>query len=108
MDQNPSSFWSISTTELLARLQVTANGITSAEAKKRIASYGANSLKPQKQSGTFGLLVGQFKSPIILILLAATVLSLFLRNFVDASIILSIVILSGLLGFWQEYSVVTI
>src|SRR5665647_1429602 len=104
MDQNLSSFWSITTAELLKKLLVSENGITTAEAKKRLASYGANSLKPQKRSGTFTLLVGQFKSPIILILLAATALSLFLRNFVDASIILSIVIISGLLGFWQEYS----
>jgi len=104
MEQNFSSFWGISATELLNKLQVTAKGITTAEAKKRLASYGANSLKPKKRSGTFMLLVGQFKSPIILILLAATVLSLFLHNFVDASIILSIVIISGLLGFWQEFS----
>ena len=104
MEQNLPSFWSISTAEILNKLQVTANGITTAEAKKRIVSYGTNSIKPQKRSGTFILLIGQFKSPIILILLAATVLSLFLRNFVDASIILSIVIISGLLGFWQEFS----
>ena len=104
MDQNLSSFWSISASELLNKLQITISGITTAEAKKRLASYGANSLKPQKQSGAFTLLIGQFKSPIILILLGATGLSLFLHNFVDASIILSIVIVSGLLGFWQEYS----
>jgi len=104
MDQNIPSFWSISTTELLSKLQVTAKGITTEEAKKRLSSYGANSIKPQKQSGAFILLIGQFKSPIILILLAATFLSLFLHNFVDASIILIIVIISGLLGFWQEFS----
>ena len=104
MDQNIPSFWSITTAELLSKLQVTAKGLTTDEAKIRLASYGANSLKPKKQSGAFMLLIGQFKSPIILILLAATCLSLFLRNFVDASIIISIVIISGLLGFWQEYS----
>jgi Mg2+-importing ATPase len=104
MDQNIPSFWSITTEELLSKLQVTAKGITTAEAKKRLSGYGANSLKPKKRSGTFALLVSQFKSPIILILLAATCLSLFLRNFVDASIILGIVVVSGLLGFWQEHS----
>ena len=104
MEQNLSTFWSISATELLGKLLVTAKGLTNAEAKKRLGSYGTNSIKPQKQSGAFILLIGQFKSPIILILLAATVLSLFLHNFVDASIILSIVIVSGLLGFWQEFS----
>src|SRR5665647_1254246 len=104
MEQKTQPFWSKNTKSCLNKLQITTSGITTAEAKKRLASYGANSLKPQKRSGTFMLLIGQFKSPIILILLAATVLSLFLHNFVDASIILSIVIISGLLGFWQEHS----
>jgi len=104
MDQNPQSFWSISYTELLKRLQATASGLTTDEAKKRLTSYGANRLKPQKRSDAFTLLVAQFKSPIILILLFATGLSLFLHNIVDASIILTIVVISGLLGFWQEHS----
>ena len=51
----------------------------------------------------FPFFLCQFKSPIILILIFATGLSLFLHNLVDASIILTIVIISGLLGFWQEH-----
>ena len=104
MEQNPLSFWSLPTADLLRSLQVTVNGITGKEARKRLISYGPNRLKPQKRSDTFTLLIAQFKSPIILILLAATGLSLFLHNIADASIILTIVVLSGLLGFWQEYS----
>ncbi|MDR3653184.1 MAG: magnesium-translocating P-type ATPase [Paludibacter sp.] len=104
MEQNIQSFWSISTTELLNKLQAKVNGLTSNEAKQRLKDYGANSLKPQKNSNAFTLFISQFKSPIILILLAATVLSIFLHNLVDASIILAIVIISGLLGFWQEFS----
>ncbi len=104
MDQNPQPFWSISATELLKRLQATVNGLTSDEARKRLTNYGANRLKPQKRSDALTLFVAQFKSPIILILLAATGLSLFLHNIVDASIILIIVVISGLLGFWQEHS----
>jgi Mg2+-importing ATPase len=104
MDQNIQSFWSISVKELLDKLQVIAKGLTSGEAQKRLTSYGANSLKPQKSSNAFTLLISQFKSPIILILIFATGLSLFLHNLVDASIIFAIVLVSGLLGFWQEYS----
>jgi Mg2+-importing ATPase len=103
MDQNSSPFWSISSADLLNNLQTAAGGLTTNEAKKRLISYGANRLKPQKRSDTFTLLIAQFKSPIILILLFATVLSLFLHNIVDASIILVIVLISGLLGFWQEH-----
>src|SRR5450759_3330178 len=98
------NFWSIPATELLGRLEATTTGLTTGEAKKRLTDYGANRLKPQKRSDAFTLLIGQFKSPIILILLFATVLSLFLHNIVDASIILAIVVISGLLGFWQEHS----
>ena len=104
MNQDTQSFWSLSVTELLVRFQATVSGLTNDEAKERLTSYGANRLKPQKRSDAFTLLIAQFKSPIILILLFATGLSLFLHNPVDASIILTIVVISGLLGFWQEHS----
>jgi Mg2+-importing ATPase len=104
MDQNSLPFWSTAGAELLKRLQVTASGLTTIEAKKRVGIYGSNSLKPQKRSDALTLLINQFKSPIILILLIATGLSLSLHNIVDASIILTIVVISGLLGFWQEHS----
>jgi Mg2+-importing ATPase len=104
MDQNSHPFWSVSTTESLGNFQTTLTGLTSGEAKKRLNDYGANRLKPQRRSNVFTLLIGQFKSPIILILVFATILSLFLHNIVDASIILAIVIISGILGFWQEHS----
>ena len=104
MDQNSHPFWSVSTTESLGNFQTTVTGLTSDEAKKRLNDYGANRLKPQKRSNAFTLLIGQFKSPIILILLFATILSLLLHNIVDASIILAIVVISGILGFWQEHS----
>ncbi len=104
MDQTPPSFWSFPASELLDRLQATVGGLTSPEAKKRLISFGANRLKPKTRSNAFTLLIGQFKSPIILILLVATGLSLFLHNLVDASIIFAIVLISGLLGFWQENS----
>jgi len=104
MDQNSYPFWSVSATESLGKFQTTVTGLTSDEAKKRLNDYGANRLKPLRRSNVFTLLIGQFKSPIILILLFATILSLFLHNIVDASIILAIVIISGILGFWQENS----
>ena len=104
MDQNTDPFWSKSTADLFNKLQSSIDGLTTDEAKKRLITYGANRLKPQKKSNALTLLVAQFKSPIILILLCATVLSLFLHNLVDASIILIIVVVSGLLGFWQEHS----
>jgi Mg2+-importing ATPase len=97
-------FWSISVSELLQKLQTAKEGLTSDEATHRLARYGANLLKPQKRSDVLTLLLAQFNSPIILILFFATGLSFFLRDPVDAFIILSIILISGLLGFWQERS----
>jgi len=104
MEQNLQSFWSNSVSELLKSLQASDKGLSKDDAERRLSSYGANRLKPQKSSTAFTFFIAQFKSPIILILLFATGLSIFLHNLVDASIILIIVIISGLLGFWQEYS----
>ena len=104
MDQPRLAFWSLSTTELLQQLQTTPAGLTGDEARQRLARYGANLLKPPKRSDVLTLLLAQFKSPIILILLFATGLSFFLHDPVDAFIILTIVFASGLLGFWQERS----
>jgi P-type Mg2+ transporter len=102
MKQTPAVFWSSSVSEILQKLESTHDGLTSDEALRRLARYGANLLKPPKRSDALTLLIAQFKSPIILILFFATGLSFFLRDPADAFIILSIVLVSGLLGFWQE------
>jgi Mg2+-importing ATPase len=104
MVQYLQSFWNIPAAELLNRLSATANGLSSNEVLKRLTSYGANRLDPPKRWVTFTLLTAQFKSPIILILLFATGLSFFLHDPVDALIILIIILVSGMLGFWQEHS----
>jgi P-type Mg2+ transporter len=96
------AFWSLSAAALLRELQTSAAGLTSAEAQERLARYGLNRLKAKSRSDSLTLFLGQFKSPIILILLFAAALSLFLGDASDASIIIAIVFVSGLLGFWQE------
>jgi Mg2+-importing ATPase len=104
MNQLPPAFWSISATEILQHLGTAKEGLSSEEARQRFAHYGSNLLKPQKRSDVLTLLLAQFKSPLILILLFATGLSFFLHDPINALIILTIVLVSGLLGFWQEHS----
>ncbi len=102
MDQHPLAFWSLPAAELLARLKATPLGITTDEARQRLAHYGSNLLLPGKRSDSLALFLTQFKSPITLILLFAAGLSFFLHEHVDVLIILAIVFISGILGFWQE------
>jgi P-type Mg2+ transporter len=100
---NPQpAFWSRPSAELLQQLQTTPQGLTNDEARQRFFRYGANLLKPKKRSTTRTLLLSQFKSPLILILIFAGGLSFFLHDPVNAGIILTIVLVSGFLGFWQE------
>ena len=101
MEPQPA-FWSAPTAEILQQLQTIPQGLTDDEAQQRLIRYGDNLLNPKKRFITLTLLLSQFKSPIILILIFASVLSFFLRDPVNAVIILSIVFVSGILGFWQE------
>jgi P-type Mg2+ transporter len=96
------SFWSRPASELLAALNSSAKGLTLAEAQKRQKIYGPNLLKPRHKVGWVGILLHQFQSPIILILIAASILSYFLSDSTNSIIILTIVLISGMLGFWQE------
>ena len=61
------------------RLQTTSGGLTNVEAQERLERYGSNLLRPKKKSDPLTLLLNQFKSPIILILLFAAGLSFFLQ-----------------------------
>jgi P-type Mg2+ transporter len=99
--QNPP-FWSLPADRVLLQLHSSAEGLSDREAKQRLIKYGANSLKQQRKSSAIGLLINQFKSPIVLILMFAAALSIYLNDRTDAIIILTIVLISGLLGFWQE------
>lgn len=102
MVQVLSSFWNLSTEQVLDQLKSSIQGLSRQEAQQRLTNYGANSLKQKRQSNQLILLLNQFKSPIILILIAAAILSGFLGDVTDTVIILVIVLISGLLGFWQE------
>jgi Mg2+-importing ATPase len=96
-------FWSLPALRLLETLQTTPQGLTTEEARQRLDRYGPNLVKPKRRHDFTTLLWAQFKSPIILILAFAAVLSFFLHDASTAIIVLAIIVISGLLGFWQEY-----
>lgn len=102
MNPLPRPFWSLSSDELLLQLQTTPQGLTEDEVQQRLNRYGFNLLKSKIRSDVMTLLISQFKSPIIIILLFAAGLSIFVHDASDAFIISVIVLISGLLGFWQE------
>src|SRR5512137_613134 len=77
-------------------------GLTSAEASARLAKYGPNELKEKPRPGFLSLLLDQFKDFLIIILIAAAVLSIVLGEWIDAIVILAIVVLNSIIGVVQE------
>jgi Mg2+-importing ATPase len=96
------TFWSETSDRVLADLQATPAGLTSAQARTRLATYGPNALQAHHRTGDFLLFLRQFQSPLILLLLIAAGLSFAMQDRADATIIFIIVLASGVLGFWQE------
>lgn len=102
MSPDLSAFWSIPSEDLLRSLASRDLGLDEAEAQRRLKQYGINQIKSSKRSSSIRLLLAQYSSPIILLLIFASVLSFFLHEVTGATIILFIVLISGLLGFLQE------
>lgn len=103
MDQNEQAFWSLSAQKNMDLTQARPEGLAFSEARRRLTAYGPNLLKPKKRTNALTTLLGQFKSPIIMILIAAAILSFFLGDPTDTVIILVIVFASSILGFIQEH-----
>jgi P-type Mg2+ transporter len=97
------TYWTLTTDQLLSALHTAGTGIQPTDAESRIKQYGPNTLKVQRQSTAFGLLLSQFKSPLVLILIFASIVSAFVGEWTDAIIILAVVLGSTMLGFVQEY-----
>ena len=96
-------YWSLDVGDLSTSLGSSSNGLTAARAAERLAVVGPNSVEDAQRLGPLRLLWRQVESPLVLILIFAAAVSLGLSEWVDAAIILAIVIGSTLLGFYQEY-----
>jgi Mg2+-importing ATPase len=95
--------WSAAVDELAARLRSGPDGLTSQAAAERLSTFGPNSVEEVAQRGALRLFARQFENPIVLILLVAATISLVLRQWIDAGIVLAIVMGSAMLSFFQEY-----
>ncbi|MDX2006794.1 MAG: magnesium-translocating P-type ATPase [Meiothermus sp.] len=97
------TYWSHSSDEVLYALGASTRGLSSGEAAKRLRAHGPNRLKPPSRFTPLRLLLNQFRSPMLWILIFAAVVSAIALEWVDAAIVLSIVAGSALLSFRQEY-----
>ena len=103
-EAGPRAFWSVPLDELLATTATGAAGLPAEEAARRLARDGPNTVEVAHAHRGLRLLLAQFTSPIVLILVAATILAMALGDLADGLIILVIIAASGALGFWQEHT----
>jgi len=78
-------------------------GLTTAEAERRLSTYGRNAMDFRERRTAAQVLLGQFTDFMILVLIAAAILSGIVGDFKDTIVIVAIVLLNGAICFFQEY-----
>src|SRR5512137_1258339 len=97
-----AKYWTKSPDELWQELHSSPKGLSQTEAEQRLETVGPNVIGARREVTPLKLFLNQFKSPIVLILIFATLMSAFLQDWPDAIIILLIVMGSAILSFTQE------
>ena len=80
-----------------------AHGLTQAEAARRLAQYGPNTLAQAHQRSTLAILLAQFRSLIVALLVAATVIAFAMGDNIEAVAILVVIVLNAGIGFFTEW-----
>ncbi|MGN6416266.1 MAG: cation-translocating P-type ATPase [Pseudobacter sp.] len=93
----------LSIEETLEKLQTKNTGLSTADAEAKLQEFGPNELQEGKKKSIAKMLLAQFKDVMILILLAAAVISGVIGELSDTIVIIIIVVLNAIIGFFQEY-----
>ncbi len=95
--------WSVDGKELLRRLSTPAEGLAADEAARRLARDGPNAIREARPVTRWRVVVAQVKSPLLLLLVFAAAVSVATGQWVDAAIVLAIVVASVTIGAVREY-----
>ena len=98
-----SAYWSRGAEALMRDLNVHEGGLTARQAAGRLRRHGANQLEERDEPGALRLLARQFASPLVLILVFGAAISLGMREWTEAAIIVAVVMGSAVLATVQEY-----
>ena len=78
-------------------------GLSEQEAAARLRDQGKNELLKKKKETVFQMFLEQFQDPMVIILIIGAIVSIFLKEYIDASIILTVIILNAIIGVVQEF-----
>jgi len=89
--------------KVLIEIISSENGLSSAEANKRLLDYGENKIKREKKDSPFKLLWRQINNPLIWVLLGSSAVATIVGKITDGLVVLVVVIINTIIGFIQEY-----
>lgn len=89
--------------KVLERFKTSKEGLNNSKAKKRLSKYGFNEIQNKNKHKILHIFIDQLKDFLVILLLAATILSFFLGDLIEAFAMLVMIVLTVLLGFFQEY-----
>jgi Ca2+-transporting ATPase len=98
-----TNYYSLNIQEVIKSLKTSENGLTKAEADKRLEEYGYNELEKGKKLTPLAIFFNQFKNALLLLLIFAGFLSLILGEKIESVAIFGILMLNAVLGFIQEF-----
>jgi magnesium-transporting ATPase (P-type) len=102
-DQKAGKPWhAMASDEVLAHFATSTEGLSQQEAERRLSEHGPNRLPEAASRGPLIRLLAQFNSLLIYVLLAAAVLAALIGHYIDALVILAVVIVNAVIGFIQE------
>ena len=97
------ALWALPANRLFDYLKSSRQGLTEPEAQARLEGYGANEIQAKEWKGWREVLLSQFRNALVLVLVAAAIISWFLGERINSVVILAIVLVNSSLGFVQEY-----
>ena len=98
----PKNPWSQNQEEILKSLNTSLEGLSTSESNARLKDLGPNSIPKKKRLSKLSIFLDQLKSPLIFILIIATLVTLALNEIKDAIVIGAAVLVNSFLGFYQE------
>lgn len=96
-------FYARTTQQLWADLGTDEQGLTNADALKRLSQYGPNQIEEKKGKSPVFIFLGQFKDTLVLILIAAAIVAFLIKEYIDTTVIMTVIIINAIVGFIQEY-----
>jgi Mg2+-importing ATPase len=100
-------YWAVPIEDVAARLECGVAGLTTAGAARRLAAFGRNEIRERRRLTRLGVLMPQLRSPLLLLLVFAAAASATTGEWLDAAIVLSIVVTTVVVGYSREHGAQT-